>query len=46
MKKGFTMYELIVGIVVFSVMVFFAYKYFSSAPSEESITIEQEIDNR
>ena len=46
MKKAFTMLELVVSIVVFSAMVFFAYKYFSSAPSEEAITIEQEIDNR
>lgn len=46
MKKGFTMFEFIVGILVFSAMIFFGYKYFSSAPSEEAMTIQQEIDNR
>jgi len=46
LKKAFTLVESITVIVIFSAMVFFAYKYFSSAPSEEAMTIEQEIDNR
>jgi hypothetical protein len=39
-------WECIVDIVIFSAMIFFAYKYFHSAPSEKGITIEQEIDNK
>jgi len=46
LRKGFTLVELIAYTVVVVAMVFFANKYFSSAPSKEAVTIAKEIDNR